>query len=645
MTKSEETIGLLFTHGIGEQKRFEFLKASVLQFAELMKQCGDGDEKFTCTLIDRTADWKAPPGEPDPKGPSPITLTLESTRRRLIFECREVWWADLGARSDIFDSIKFWIWGFGQWCAPIYRDLDAADLEKSCDARDGQKLTKPATRLAKLPESVAGLWWPEIRTRIMLGLAGLATMFVAISWVIAKRLFSSALKTAPTPTLLVSYVGDVRTYEERATPGDTALSDPAYPRRVGIRRRMVTEMVAMGSRDDLDRWYVIAHSQGTVVAYNGLTEIGHTLPNYLTETQWNRLPPEYRTDPGCDLRSETEIAGMMPGRPPWLAYGDLINRPLLFKKLAGFLTYGSPLNKFAAIWPRIVATATDRKDETEPFGSHCLWLNLAARQDPVAGDVSRFFKGRADRPNFDGCVPYIKSIQTPVRPNILISHLRYFDVAEDFEKSRPAITQRHTVMRWLMNAPAEPAEPTAENFASSTGRSDRLQAAFYYTAAIFLTLCAATAFVTLGGNLLGALFFTKQVKAFASVGAFFTQVPHNLLWLLDAALAILSLAGFWRWMDESIFNARTASASNATQVAKLNRAQLSAALCTILSISSFSAIAWVFARGTAQSAPVALLALTILTPIIAILVQCFVNRRHFVPLRYAREDTANGPNA
>ena len=46
---------------------------------------------------------------------------------------------------------------------------------------------------------------------------------------IAKRLFGTLLKVTPSPTLLVSYVGDVHTYEKRATPGDTALSDPGYP--------------------------------------------------------------------------------------------------------------------------------------------------------------------------------------------------------------------------------------------------------------------------------------------------------------------------------------------------------------------------------------------------------------------------------
>jgi len=38
-------------------------------------------------------------------------------------------------------------------------------------------------------------------------------------------------------TLIVRYVGDVRTYEARWTPGDSNLSDPGHPRRVAIRRR------------------------------------------------------------------------------------------------------------------------------------------------------------------------------------------------------------------------------------------------------------------------------------------------------------------------------------------------------------------------------------------------------------------------
>ena len=37
------------------------------------------------------------------------------------------------------------------------------------------------------------------------------------------------------------------------------------------------------------RWYILAHSLGSVAAWNGLMETEHCLPNYLDEARWRRL--------------------------------------------------------------------------------------------------------------------------------------------------------------------------------------------------------------------------------------------------------------------------------------------------------------------------------------------------------------------
>jgi hypothetical protein len=56
-----ERVGLLFVHGIGEQKRFEHLTSSVRQLAELIR-CTD--ESAQVSVVDRTHDWKPPIGQP-----------------------------------------------------------------------------------------------------------------------------------------------------------------------------------------------------------------------------------------------------------------------------------------------------------------------------------------------------------------------------------------------------------------------------------------------------------------------------------------------------------------------------------------------------------------------------------------------------
>lgn len=50
------------------------------------------------------------------------------------------------------------------------------------------------------------------------------------------------------------------------------MDGPDEPPRAAIRRRMVPTMVDVAAAG-YDRWYILAHSLGSVVAWNGLMEI------------------------------------------------------------------------------------------------------------------------------------------------------------------------------------------------------------------------------------------------------------------------------------------------------------------------------------------------------------------------------------
>ncbi|MBX9886026.1 MAG: hypothetical protein K2X68_13755 [Novosphingobium sp.] len=573
----KETVGLLFVHGIGQQKRFDHLTGSVSEIAELLRR----DGHTTCAVIDRTAGWQGAVGEPTATGVAPVTLQVERGGRQTTFECHEVYWADLGARDGIVDTIRFWLWGLGQWAAPVYRDLDAAQLTKGIKDAAGHNLNRQASQLARLPRSVAGNFHKEISARIQLALAGLAALLTLASWTLVKRIGGALFQSAPSPSLLVQYIGDVRTYEEGARPGDTALSDPGYPRRVGIRRRMVSQMVAMGDRaakHDYDRWYVLGHSLGSVVAYNGLTEIGHTLPNYLGQDQWRRLHRSLKRDPGCRLRDEAEVPLMMPARPPWLAHEDVINRPELFARLSGILTYGSPLNKFAGLWPRIVATATDRKDPNtghatikNVFPKACRWINLHAPQDPVAGNLDSFgaramgpslipdakgkFRTLDSKPQptqFDGFIPKPETYTTPFWQPYLLAHLNYFQNKAAYA-SGYAIKHREELARWLINprqtiSAIEPLGPI--RIAGKHGIA---------IAVIGVVLALATTMVTLAGGIGWNLFTGKGAEVWD-----WHETPQriacNLVPVLLLASGVVLGAGLLRWAVDSYRNLREAAA-------------------------------------------------------------------------------------
>jgi len=588
-------VGLLFVHGIGEQKRFEHLKSAVAEFAEYMVQA-EGEAGASASLVDRTDDWKLPPGSPDPNRLAPITLTIRGPKCHTVFDCHEVWWADLGERTGIAAELRFWIWGLGQWCAPIYRELDSAGIAKK-KSHDNVVRSK----LTKLPGiSIAGTR-NEPWVRLQLAIASLCTMFVSVTWVLAKRLSAKLLATSPSPTLLVQYVGDVRTYEARAAPGDSALSDPGYPRRVGIRRRMVTEMVAMGSNPELDRWYVVAHSQGTVLAYNGLTEIGHALPNYLSREQWNALPDAFKFDDDCERRPATELPAMMPARPDWLEPCEVVSRPALFEKLEGFLTYGSPLNKFAALWPRIVATATDRKQpQSIVFRPHCRWINLRAYQDPVAGNLASY--NEANSPQLKDAIPPLENYDTPYRPNFLIAHILYFLGVERFvHADNPAAKQRRGIGRWLVHGDKQSARVILDNFERSTATA-LLLVFIPYLVILALLALITTGFVTAVGGVMAALLGSGKATSLASPCTFACDSARTLLPVINASIFVLLLTGYWRWLRESALNLKLAKAAreadrnldNASywrRVTALNRAQQwIAALVIVANIAAIVAV-------------------------------------------------------
>lgn len=567
--QSPTQVGLLFVHGIGEQKRFDHLRASAVEYAELMRQADDGP--FSCAVTDRTKGWELPPGDAHPQGLSPITLRVTGPKHDVEFHCHEVWWADLAEREGIFDAIGFWIWGFGQWAAPIYRELDPSGLEKEIDLKNHRTST-----LVKLPKSVAGDWSVEPVSRLQLAVAGLIALLTAATWSLAKRLLQKLLDQAPTPVLIVRYVGDVRTYEERAVPGASALSDPGHPRRVGIRRRMVAEMVAMGANEKLDRWYVVAHSQGTVLAYNGLTEIGHALPNYLTQAQWDALPQDLKSDKGTRRRPSDEIGSMMPARPPWLAEEDIISRPKLFAKLNGFLTYGSPLNKFAGLWPRVVATATDVGPENapgNPFPDDCRWINLQAPQDPVAGTLSAYARSADPTAHEPGqYTPRLETIETVWGFDYLLAHIRYFMGTESFDASAGA-TMRRRVMRWLVD-PLDDTKPVAiEPYAHRlTGAARWLHMYGAYLIILAGFLLITSAMVTAAGGLAKAVLGGKAAS-FASVPAFFWATLQAFGAVTAAASATVLFAGLLRWVQESKLNRKVAEGEAKHAVARYARAE------------------------------------------------------------------------
>jgi hypothetical protein len=125
---------------------------------------------------------------------------------------------------------------------------------------------------------------------------------------------------------------------------------------------------------------------GSVVAFNGIMEPGQAFANYLTRETWNDLVRCGRAGPRHDpaLHWVQDPPGdMSPTRPVWLAPDELVYRDRLFGEFRGLLTYGSPLGKFAELWPKRVLV-----NKVEPiFRPETEWINVFDGRDPVSGPL------------------------------------------------------------------------------------------------------------------------------------------------------------------------------------------------------------------------------------------------------------------
>ncbi|UAB77833.1 hypothetical protein INR77_13795 [Erythrobacter sp. SCSIO 43205] len=482
-------IGLLFVHGIGQQKPWEHLCKSASRFAELLR--AHPHKGAIVSIVDRTREWGDPCAAPPIKSrdeeahpPPPITIHYRVPDEGIVidFECYEVWWADLGKRRGLGEAIKFWLWGLGQWNAPIYAKRDATKLshKPAADERPGVHVPR-STSLSPLV---------QIFSRMSLAWAGIVASLIFISTWGIFRILSLVTGKQVSLDLIVDYMGDVEIYQKRGTPNQGLPSDPGHATRVAIRRRMVSQMVAMGARD-YDSWNILAHSLGSVLAFNGIGEIGHTLPNYCDKELWDKLPDDLKRDPDCRLRDDTH--DMIPARPAWLEHEDCINKGKLFGNLSNFITYGSPLGTFGAIWPRIVAfeKGVGRAGKVRDSGvfDNTRWINIVSGSDPVSGLMERYRKQLADEDKND--LPEEVNLLRPGWAFYGASHNDYFkpkwpSARGSAERPSKYASFHNEVVEQLFRQPGKPPQIVSERADIRSHDRQRMWNSFWATMVVYL---------------------------------------------------------------------------------------------------------------------------------------------------------------
>lgn len=439
-------VGILLVHGIGKTKKFENIEAVARNIATTLKSNSNLAVRVMINSSDDTEygasqqTWLA-----NGKEKAPVVIEVkeydpdDSSKVIKITELsfREVWWSDIGKSDSLQFKLSFWKWGLSLWSRKQY--LGKKDKQHFSEEDFGalkemalpKSVSLQETSVSKVP--IPNITWVD-RLR-----------FFVVSWVVflilpllafLRGILHRVLGIEVSSDILVQYLGDIKNYQEEKREGAGYLIDIGQPQRISVRRRMITGLVKMALAN-YDRWYVLSHSLGTVVAFNGLMEPDAALPNYLNQDLWEEVKNDgmrTTTDEENSL-SNTQADNMFPSRPAWLELNNIIAREDLFKNLKGFMTYGSPLSKFAVVWPAIVPINKDNSVFSENFE----WINVYDPTDPVA-DETKYF----DLENYRGEKPI--EIAYKAESIHLASHIEY--LTYNPQRKNPLVKQ---VANWLLS--------------------------------------------------------------------------------------------------------------------------------------------------------------------------------------------------
>ncbi len=539
-----ERIGLLIVHGIGDQQRFETASGLTRAIAGALA-AQKSPPRFV--VNDRTAartpeELACPSARPCD---SPFEIEVAQARNeRAHVHVHEAWWADLGDSESLADQLRFWIWALGQWRARIQR---VSHLEGRASNTDklmvGPKFADQTSTESEAP--ILSILW----VRLLLAFWAMLAFLTFFSWNVLKQVLAWISPLIGSSSLITQYVGHVRIYTQDPPIGGGSLIDVGQPWRATIRRRMVTELIAMAERG-YDRWYVLGHSQGSVLAFNALQETEWCLPNYLQPAQVDRLrgtPLWTRTPyvPNGDPQRRPDLSVMMPRRPTWLGDDEGVSRTQLFRNFRGLLTYGSPLDKFATLWPRVVCLNPQR----DAFPEAADWINLWDATDPIGAALAAFSDPETAWPRRG-----LKNVHVHASALFLYSHVRYL-----LPQAPAPVGDTDALLDEVLPG-SNPQPGLRAAFAAIPGADDRQRGRH---ALAYFELAVLTAALALGAGLLAfvakgladaafAMTPTAMQAGWQALGAATARVFGSgycgaVAFVVALAAATVLLAGLWRW--------------------------------------------------------------------------------------------------
>ena len=455
-------IGILVVHGVGEQTRFEHLEEIASNLYKALAK--DPQRKVHVQIRRGDQVSRHSPMESWREMPALVRWWCPAAQEWVEAHVREVHWADLDMPPTLENWLQFVGWALSVSGVKLFH------TSMVWNARQDQMC---------LPTALTP--WGSILVRM--GLFSISLLFLLMLMTVGLLhglLTRFSLRAQWLKTIwstIYSYLGDVKLYQDWFVREDTGLETLGEKSRVAIRRRMVQALVRTASEAEagkLDGYYIFSHSLGTVVAFNGLMETDLALPNYLIEEEWTALSASLKHQAARDAPPIQQ-----PRRPPWLGSRDAINRARLFAGLRGVLTMGSPMDKFAALWPVIVPINREALPGPIP------WINVADIQDIVGAKLD-LFRSCGQTPGVAGLS--LSNIEWTDQPTLFSAHTSYWKAGTRQDR----LINR--IIRWLEGGQLE---RPADSFHPALARVIYV-GSFISLAAFLLWIAALLAWTVLG---------------------------------------------------------------------------------------------------------------------------------------------------
>jgi hypothetical protein len=318
-------IGIIVVHGIGEQERIETLTSLVGNFYKALKVLNIKPSR-SLTL----------------QSPSqPATLSFRHQNLSYTVRFYEAYWADLDQSYTLLRWLKFIGWGLTIWAARRYY----APLHPPMHVINLGRPREVLTRIGLFVLSIVFLI-------LLLTLRVLNAVVVAV--------FKQPVRLGQT---LYNFVGDVHLFVNEEVRYDK-LEALDRKSRYAIRHRL-WEVLARAHLDPhVEDLYILAHSLGSVITFNALMEPASRIGRYFDDPT---------------LRQDLQDCGLIdPHR--------MVDRTRLLSKIRALFTVGSPLDKFATIWPRIIPINRDPRPNVQAIR----WFNVHDKLDLVGGKLDYF---------------------------------------------------------------------------------------------------------------------------------------------------------------------------------------------------------------------------------------------------------------